>query len=86
MEQIFVSFFSTMFFHVGPYTSYFGSGYGGIGSVLTMWPPMSDLFVNDMSPLKLILEVAQVGIVPYYGEPLYEDDDSSKRKHNFKMT
>lgn len=39
-----------------------------------------------MAPLKWISEVAQIGIVTNYGEPSYEDDDSSKRKHNLKMT
>jgi hypothetical protein len=86
MEQNSASFLNSMFFHVGPYTSYFGFGYGGIGSVLIMWPPMSDPFVNDTTPLKLTSEVAQVGIVIDHGEPSGEDDDSSKKKCNLKMT
>ncbi len=69
-----------MFLHVGPYTSYFGSNYGGIRNVLTMWPPMFDIFANDTAPLKLTSEVAQVGIVTDYGDPSNEDDDSSKKK------
>jgi hypothetical protein len=34
MEQHLVSFPNSMYFHVGPYTPYFGYGYEGIGSVL----------------------------------------------------
>jgi hypothetical protein len=75
-----------MFLHVGPYTSYFGYGYGGIGNVFTMWPLMFDLFANVTTPLKLISGVAQVGIITNYGGASDEDDDSSKRKHNLKMT
>jgi len=84
MEQNLASFLNSMFLHVGPYTSYFGFGYGGIGSVLIMWPPMSDPFVNDTTPLKLISEVAQVGIITYYGEPSGEDDDSSKKNETLR--
>lgn len=82
MEQNSTSFLNSTFLHVEPYSSY----YGGIRNVLTMWRLKSNPFTNDMAPLKLISEVAQIGIVTNYGEPPYEDDDSSKRKHNLKMT
>jgi hypothetical protein len=62
MEQNLVGFKNSMFLHVGPYTSYFGYGYGGIGSVFTMWPLMFDPFANVTAPLKLILGIAQLGL------------------------
>jgi hypothetical protein len=74
-----------MYPHVGPYTPYSGFGYGGIRNTPTMWPPMSNPLTNLTTPPRSILRVAQVGIVIDYGEPLDEDNDSSKRKHNLRM-
>jgi hypothetical protein len=50
-----------------------------------MWPPMSDPFVNIIASPKLVMRVAQVGIVTDHMEPLDEVDDSFKRKHNLRM-
>ncbi len=74
-----------MYPHVGPYTPYFGSGYGGIKSVLIMWPPMFDSLANPTTLLKLVLKIAQTRIVTNCKEPLDEDEDYSKEKHNPKM-
>lgn len=74
-----------MYPHVGPYTPYFGFGYGGIKNILTMWSPMSNPLTNLIAPPRSILRVTQVGIIIDYGEPLDEDNDSSKRKHNLRM-
>jgi hypothetical protein len=79
MEQNLVGFPNLMFLRVGPYTSYFCSSYGGIGSVLVMWPPMSNPLTNIMTPPKLVLGVAQVEIVTNHKEPLDEDDNSSEK-------
>jgi hypothetical protein len=43
--------------HVGPYTPYFGFGYKGIGSVPTIWPPMSDPLINPMALPKPISKI-----------------------------
>jgi hypothetical protein len=51
----------------------------------TIWLPMFDPLPNFTTPPKLVLGIAQAGIVIDYGEPLHEDNDSSKRKHNPKM-
>jgi len=52
-----------MYFHVGPYTPYFGFGYMGMGSALIMWPPISNPLTNPITPPKPILRIAQAGIV-----------------------
>ncbi len=46
---------------------------------------MSNPFANIMAPPKLVLGVAQIGVVTNHEEPLNEDNDSSKRKHNPRM-
>jgi hypothetical protein len=46
---------------------------------------MSIPLTNLIAPPRSILGVAQIGIVMDYGEPLDEDNDSSKRKHNLRM-
>ncbi len=46
MEPNLVGFPNSMYPHVGPYTPYFGFGYGGIKGVPTMWPPMSNPLAN----------------------------------------
>jgi hypothetical protein len=74
-----------MYIHVGPYTPYFGFGYGGVRGVPTMWTPLSDPLVNPMISAKPFLGIVQVGIVTDYGEPLDEDKDYFERKHNLKM-
>ncbi len=48
MDQNLVGFPNSMYFHVRPYTPYFGYGYGGIKGVLTILPPMFDLLTNPM--------------------------------------
>jgi hypothetical protein len=74
-----------MFPPIGPHTPYFGSSYSGIGSVLAMWPPISSPFVNITTTPKLVLQVAQARVVIDHGEPLDDDDNSFKRKHNPRM-
>jgi hypothetical protein len=74
-----------MYFHVGPYTPYFGSIYRGIGSAPTMWPPMFNPLTNPIAPPKPILKIAQARIVINHGKPSDEDDDYSERKHNSRM-
>jgi hypothetical protein len=74
-----------MFSPIGPYTPYFGSSYSGIGSVLAMWPPIYSPFVNITTTPKLVLQVAQARVVIDHGEPLDDDDNSFKRKHNPRM-
>ncbi len=73
-----VCFPNSMYPHVGPYTPYFGSSYEGIGSVPTIWPPMSNPLANPTSTPKLVLGITQDEIVTNHGEPLGEDDDFSK--------
>jgi hypothetical protein len=85
MKHNVVSFPNSMYLHVGPYTPYFGSGYGGIMSVLIMWPPMFDLLIVPTTLPKLLLGIAQVKIVTDHEEPLDEDEDYSKRKHTPRM-
>jgi hypothetical protein len=85
IEQNLVGFPNSIHPYVGPYTSYFGFSYGGMGSALIIWPLMSDPLTNLTAPPKLILGVTQVGIVIDCGEPLDEENDSSKRKHNLRM-
>jgi hypothetical protein len=58
MEQNLIGFSNSMFFHVGPYILYFCSSYGGIGSSLVMWPPMSNPLTNITTSPKPILGVA----------------------------
>ncbi len=53
MEKNLVGFPNSMFFHVGPYTPYFGPHYGGKGSVLVMWFPIFDPLVNITTPTKV---------------------------------
>ncbi len=74
-----------MYPHVGPYTPYFGFGYEGIWNVLTMWPPMSNPLTNPTTSPKLVSGIAQIDIVTNHGEPLDEDENYLKRKHNPKM-
>jgi hypothetical protein len=85
MEQNLVNFPNSMYFHVGPYTPYFGFGYRGIKSVPTMRPPMFDPLINPMASPKAILRIAQIEIVTNYEEPSNEDKDYYERKHNSKM-
>ncbi len=80
-----VGFPNSMYPHGGPYTPYFGFGYGGIVSVFIMWPPMSDLLIVATALPKLLSGIAQVKIVTDHKEPLDEDEDYSRRKHNPKM-
>jgi hypothetical protein len=85
MDQNPVGFPNLMYLHVGTYTPYFGSGYGGIRSVLIVWPPMSNPLVNPTTPPQLVLGIAQTKVVTNHREPLDEDKESSERKHNPKM-
>jgi hypothetical protein len=64
--------------HIGPYTPFFGFGYGGIGNVLTMWPPMFDPLINPTASPKLVSRIAQARIVTDHGESSDEDKDYSK--------
>jgi hypothetical protein len=79
MEKNLVGFPNSMFLHVGPYISYFCSSYGGIGSVLVMWPPMFDPLTNISTSPNPVLGVAQVEIVANHREPSDENDDFSKK-------
>jgi hypothetical protein len=63
MEQVLVGFPNLMYLHVGPYTPYVGSSYGGIGSVPTIWPPMSDPLTNPTASPTPILKIAQTGVI-----------------------
>jgi hypothetical protein len=63
MEQNPVGFPNSMYPHVEPYTPYFCSSYGGIESVLTMWPPMSNPLTNPTVPPKPALGITQDEIV-----------------------
>jgi len=74
-----------MYPHVRPYTPYFGYGYRGIRSAPTMWPPMSNPLANPIAPPKLVLKIAQAGIVINHEEPLDKEYDHFERKHNPKM-
>jgi hypothetical protein len=74
-----------MYPHVGPYTPYFGFGYGGIGRVPIGWPPMFNPLTNPIAPLQPILEIAQTRVVIDHKEPLNEGKESFERKHNPKM-
>jgi hypothetical protein len=85
MEQNLVGFPNLMYPHVGSYTPYFGYSYGGIGSVPTMWPPMFDPLINPTTSSTPILKFAQTGIITNRNNPLDEDEDYSKEKHNTKM-
>jgi hypothetical protein len=58
MEQYPVGFPNPIYFHVGPYTPYFGFSYEGIRSVPTMWPPRSNSLANPTTPLKPISRIA----------------------------
>ncbi len=64
--------------YVGPYTPYFGSSYESIGSVPTIWPPISNPLVKPTLAPKPILGITQDEIVIDHKEPLGEDDDFSK--------
>jgi hypothetical protein len=85
MEQNPVGFPNSICLHVGPYSPYFCVSYDGIGSAHVLWPLMFDHVTKIMAPPHSILGVAQVGIVANHGEPLDEDDDFSKSKHNPRM-
>jgi hypothetical protein len=50
MEQNLVGLSNSIFFHVGPYTPYFGVSYDGIGNVHVLWPLMFDRVINIMAP------------------------------------
>ncbi len=63
-----------MFLHVGPYRRYFGSNYNDMGSVLTMWLPMSNPFANITTTPKLIFKVVQAKVLIDNGKPLNDDD------------
>ncbi len=69
-----IGFPNLMFLHVGPYKPYFRSGYSGMGSVPTMWLPMSCPFANINITPKPIFRVAQAKVVIDNGEPLNDDD------------
>jgi len=47
-----------MYPHDGPYTPYFGYGYGGIRSVPIIWLPMFYPLTNPITLVKPILGVA----------------------------
>jgi hypothetical protein len=85
MDQNPVGFPNSMYPHVGTYTPYFGSGYGGIGRAPIVWPPMFNPLVNPTTPPQPVLGIAQTGVVTNHKEPLDENKESSKRKHNLKM-
>ncbi len=85
MEQNSVGFPNSIYSHVGPYTPYFGFSYEGVGSVLAMWPPMSDPLINPMASLKLVLGIIQARIITDRKEPSDEDEDYFERKHNRRM-
>jgi len=53
---------------------FFGYDYSGMGSVLTMWPPMFSPFTNITITPKSILGAAQAKVVTDSGE-LSNDDD-----------
>jgi hypothetical protein len=86
MEKNPIGFPNSMYLHVGPYTPYFGYGYGGIGSVPTMRPPMSDPLANPRHHQKPILGIAQDGIVTNREDPSNEDKDYTSKKHKPKMS
>ncbi len=75
MEQNPIGFPNWMYPHVGPCTPYFDFGYGGIKSVPTMWPPISDPLINLIAPPKLVMGIAQVGIVTNCKEFSNENKD-----------
>jgi hypothetical protein len=52
MEQNPIGFPNSMYLCVGPYTPYFGFGYGNIRSVPTMWPCMFDPLINPKASPK----------------------------------
>jgi hypothetical protein len=82
IEQNPIGFPNSMYPHVGPCTPYFGFGYGGIGSVPTMWPPIFNPLVNFITPLNQVLGIAQARIVTNCKDPSDENKDYFKRKHN----
>jgi hypothetical protein len=85
MEQNTIGFPNSMYPHVVPYTSYFHSSYGGIGSVPTMWPSMSNPLANPTAPPKPVLGITQDEIITNHKELFGEDDDFFERKHNLRM-
>ncbi len=85
MEHNLVGFPNSMYIHVRPYTSYFGFGYRGIGSVPTMWPPMFDPLTNPTTPSKSISRITQARFVTDRREPSDEEKNYSKRKHSPRM-
>jgi hypothetical protein len=58
MEQNPIGFPNSMYPHDGPYTPYFGYGYGGIRSVPIIWLPMFYPLTNPITLIKPILGVA----------------------------
>jgi hypothetical protein len=74
IEQNPIGFPNSMFPHVGPNRPYFGYGYIGMGSVPTMWLPMSSPFINITTAPKPIFGVAQTKVVIDNGEALNDDD------------
>ncbi len=84
MEKNLVIFPNSMYPHVEPYTPYFGFGNTDIGSVPTMWPSMSNPLANLVTPQSQFWELHKLGLTNR-GEPLDEDDEYSKKKHNSRM-
>jgi hypothetical protein len=74
IEQNLIGFPNSIFLHVGPYRPYFGSGYSDMGSVPTMWLPISSPSTNITRTPNPIFKVAQAKVVIDNGEPLNDDD------------
>jgi hypothetical protein len=85
MDQNPVGFPNSMYPHVGTYTPYFGFGYGGIGRVPIVWPPMFNPLANPITPPQPVWGIAQTRVVIYHKEPLDENKEFFKRKHNLEM-
>jgi hypothetical protein len=81
MEQNLVGFPNSIYFHVKPYTSYFGSSYMGLRGVPIMWTLMFDLIANPTISPKLVMGIIQTRIVTNHGEPSDKDEDYSMKKH-----
>ncbi len=75
-----------MYPHVGPCTPYFDFGYGGIKSVPTMWPPISDPLINLIAPPKLVMGIAQAGIVTNCKELSNQNKDFKKKTQHQDAT
>ncbi len=79
MEQNPVGFPNSMYFHVKPYTPYFGFNYRGVKGVPTMWPPMSDPLANPTISPKQVMGIVQIGIVTNCGELLDKNKNYSMK-------